>query len=70
MSISDLPKLKKQIKELRKEYNELAKRNSKKYEFELAFRRFYNRFRTKEYNSEWPIQRVEEALLHLYEMIE
>ena len=64
-----IKKLERKINKLEKELEHYRNRFDKSHEFERAFRIFHNRFSKREYDSHWPIQRVQEALLNLKEKL-
>jgi len=64
-----IKRLERKVKKLEKELEQYRNRFDKAYEFERAFRIFHHRFSNREYDSHWPIQRVQEALLNLKEKL-
>jgi len=58
-------RLERKLRETQKSEEAYRKRWQELYDFENAFIRFYSRFKDRKYDSEWPVQRVTEALLHL-----
>jgi len=58
-------KLERKIKSLEKERDMYRNRYDKSYDFEKEFRIFLNRFDSRKYDSEWPIERIIESLIFL-----
>jgi len=63
-------KLENKIKRLEKDAAKMHVRYQKKLDFEFAFRRFYDRFKGRKWSSDWPIERVIEAMLNLKEVLD
>ena len=62
-----IKRLENKARRLKKEREDMRDRFREYYQFWIDFRRFYNRFTGRKYDSDWPIVRVDEALMHLKE---
>ena len=63
-------KLENKVKRLEKDAAKMDERYRKKLDFEYAFRRFYVRFKGRKYSTDWPLERMEEAMLNLKEVLD
>jgi len=62
-------RLERKLRETEKSETAYRERYHKFYEFQNEFRKFYNRFSSRKYESEWPTLRVAEALFYLKERL-
>ena len=65
----EIKRLMNKTKKLERELNNCQERRKKHLEFEYEFRNFLVRFEGREWKSEWPFERVLEALIHLKERL-
>lgn len=61
--------LEKKLKAKEKEIDKLRTQKLKSLDFEYAFRKFLNRFQNRKYDSHFPIQRIDEAMIYLKELL-
>ena len=66
----EIKKLNRKITRLEKELDRTLALRRKNLDFEFAFRRFYIRFKGRKYSSDWPIERVIEAMFTLKEVLD
>ena len=64
-----IKRLEKKLAKEKRNYEQLYERLEKHYAFEIAVEDFINRVKKRKWNSDWPIERFDEALLHLEKML-
>jgi len=62
-----IKRLENKFKRMKKEREDMRERFREYYDFWIHFMRFYNRINNRKYSSQWPIERIDEALLNLKE---
>ena len=66
----EIKKLNRKIIRLEKELDRTLALRRKNLDFEYAFRRFYARFKRRDWKCDWPIERIDEAMLTLKEVLD
>jgi len=65
----EIKRLHKKIRTLERDLEYVQNARNQNLDFEYEFRRFLNRFKKREYKSEWPFERFLEALTNLEEKL-
>ena len=66
----EIKKLNRKITRLEKELDRTLALRRQNLDFEYAFRRFYVRFKGRKYSTDWPLERMEEAMFNLKEVLD